>query len=173
MCPSCEPEPSSNGNGHVNVNGSSNGTASSSNGLNGSNGESRPNNGCALHCADSIEAHPGFTNVQTTPAHRSNPYQPVGDFLSNVSNFKIIESTLREGEQFANAFFDTAKKIEIAKALDDFGVDYVSHAITSIPEPMLTWNLKIELTSPAASEQSRADCEAICKLGLKAKVRTA
>jgi homocitrate synthase len=29
---------------------------------------------------------------------------------------------------------------------------------------------KIELTSPAASEQSRADCEAICKLGLKAKV---
>lgn len=33
--------------------------------------------------------------------------------------------------------------------LDDFGVDY------------------IELTSPAASEQSRQDCEAICKLGLK------
>jgi homocitrate synthase len=47
--------------------------------------------------------------------------------LSNVSRFQIIESTLREGEQFANAFFDTAKKIEIAKALDDFGVDYVSH----------------------------------------------
>ena len=46
--------------------------------------------------------------------------------MSNVSSFKIIESTLREGEQFANAFFDTAKKIEIAKALDDFGVDYVS-----------------------------------------------
>lgn len=58
---------------------------------------------------------------------QNNPYQPVGDFLSNVSNFQIIESTLREGEQFANAFFDTAKKIEIAKALDDFGVDYVSH----------------------------------------------
>jgi hypothetical protein len=75
-------------------------------------------------------AHPGFTAVQTksNPHHvRNNPYQPVGDFLSNVSNFKIIESTLREGEQFANAFFDTEKKIEIAKALDDFGVDYVSH----------------------------------------------
>jgi hypothetical protein len=26
---------------------------------------------------------------------RSNPYQPVGDFLSNVDSFKIIESTLR------------------------------------------------------------------------------
>ena len=53
---------------------------------------------------------------------------PVGDFLSNVSRFQIIESTLREGEQFANAFFDTQKKIEIAKALDEFGADYVSHA---------------------------------------------
>jgi hypothetical protein len=42
-------------------------------------------------------------------ANRSNPYAPVGDFLSNVSRFKIIESTLREGEQFANAFFDTGK----------------------------------------------------------------
>lgn len=85
---------------------------------------------------------------------RSNPYQPVGDFLSNVGRFKIIESTLREGEQFANAYFDTETKIKIAKALDAFGVDY------------------IELTSPAASEQSRRDCEAICKLGLKAKILT-
>lgn len=84
----------------------------------------------------------------------SNPYAPVQDFLSNVSNFKIIESTLREGEQFANAFFDTETKIKIAKALDDFGVDY------------------IELTSPAASEQSRQDCEAIVALGLKAKILT-
>ncbi|KAL6937761.1 homocitrate synthase lys21 [Hanseniaspora osmophila] len=85
----------------------------------------------------------------------SNPYGPnPSDFLSNVGNFQIIESTLREGEQFANAFFTTEKKIEIAKALDDFGVDY------------------IELTSPVASEQSRADCEAICKLGLKAKILT-
>merc|ERR1712072_509439 len=67
---------------------------------------------------------------------------------------KIIESTLREGEQFANAYFDTETKIKIAKALDAFGVDY------------------IELTSPAASEQSRAGCEAICKLGLKAKILT-
>jgi len=68
--------------------------------------------------------------------------------------FSIIESTLREGEQFANAFFDTKTKIAIAKALDDFGVEY------------------IELTSPAASEQSRLDCEALCKLGLKAKMLT-
>lgn len=43
----------------------------------------------------------------------------------SLSNFKIIDSTLREGEQFATAFFDKAKKIEIVKALDDFGVEYV------------------------------------------------
>jgi homocitrate synthase len=97
-----------------------------------------------------------LTASSLSPASR-NPYghgNGVSDFLSNVSRFKIIESTLREGEQFANAFFDTEKKIEIARALDDFGVDY------------------IELTNPCASEQSRLDCEAICKLGLKAKILT-
>jgi len=31
--------------------------------------------------------------------------------VSNVSRFKIIESTLREGEQFANAFFDTGRQM--------------------------------------------------------------
>ncbi|KAF1345371.1 HMGL-like-domain-containing protein [Delphinella strobiligena] len=103
-------------------------------------------------------AHDGFTKFEgpekQVVKNKNNPYQPVGDFLSNVSNFKIIESTLREGEQFANAYFDTETKIRIAKALDEFGVDC------------------IELTSPCASEQSRKDCEAICKLGLKAKILT-
>ncbi|KAI5850222.1 HMGL-like-domain-containing protein [Morchella snyderi] len=103
---------------------------------------------------DAFQAVDPESRTQRPPINTRNPYQPVPDFLSNVGSFKIIESTLREGEQFANAFFDTAKKIEIAKALDDFGVDY------------------IELTSPAASEQSRLDCEAICKLGLKAKILT-
>lgn len=92
---------------------------------------------------------PTSANANRNP-YASNP----ADYLSRVNNFSIIESTLREGEQFANAFFDTETKIKIAKALDDFGVDY------------------IELTSPAASEQSRLDCEAICKLGLKAKILT-
>ncbi|KAH8590285.1 HMGL-like-domain-containing protein [Bisporella sp. PMI_857] len=135
MCPSCEADPVANGNGRAN------GTSNGANGTNGSN----------------ADAHPGFTAIETKSnphPHSKNPYQTTGDFLSNVSRFQIIESTLREGEQFANAFFDLPKKIEIAKALDDFGVDY------------------IELTSPAASEQSRADCEAICKLGLKAKILT-
>ncbi|KAK2062403.1 homocitrate synthase [Colletotrichum caudatum] len=115
-----------------------------------SNGHTNGSNGAANGTnAD----HPGYTAIPTKQK-RTNPYQTVGDFLSNVDRYQIIESTLREGEQFANAFFDTETKIKIAKALDDFGVDY------------------IELTSPAASEQSRKDCEAICKLGLKAKILT-
>ncbi|KAI1327925.1 putative homocitrate synthase [Xylariaceae sp. FL0255] len=83
-----------------------------------------------------------------------NPYSSINDLLSNVRNFKIIESTLREGEQFANSYFSRETKIKIATMLSEFGVDY------------------IELTNPAASPSSREDCEAICKLGLKAKILT-
>ena len=34
----------------------------------------------------------------------------------------IIESTLREGEQFYGADFTTQQKLRIARLLDDFGV---------------------------------------------------
>jgi homocitrate synthase len=81
----------------------------------------------------------------------SSPYARISDMLSNISNFNVIDTTLREGEQFANAFFNTEQKLKIAKALDDFGVEY------------------LELTSPVASEQSREDNEKICQLGLKCK----
>jgi homocitrate synthase len=74
--------------------------------------------------------------------------------MSRLENFNIIESTLREGEQFANAFFTSEQKITIAKMLSDFGVEY------------------IEVTSPMASEQSRKDCAAIAALGLKSKILT-
>ena len=72
----------------------------------------------------------------------------------SLDNFAIIESTLREGEQFANAFFTPDQKVEIAKLLDAFGVEY------------------LELTSPVASPQSRLDCARIAGLGLKTKVLT-
>lgn len=44
--------------------------------------------------------------------------------------------------------------MKIAQALSDFGVEY------------------IELTSPAASEQSFDDCKKICNMGLKSKILT-
>lgn len=74
--------------------------------------------------------------------------------MMSIQSFQIIESTLREGEQFANAFFTQAQKIEIARLLDEFGVEY------------------LELTTPLASPQSERDCRAIAKLGLKAKILT-
>jgi homocitrate synthase len=72
----------------------------------------------------------------------------------SLTNFSIIESTLREGEQFVNAFFTTQDKLRIARLLDEFGVEY------------------LELTSPLASPQSREDCIKIANLGLRAKILT-
>ncbi len=71
-----------------------------------------------------------------------------------MTPWKLIDSTLREGEQFAKAHFRTEDKLEIARALDTFGVDY------------------IEVTSPAASPQSQHDAALIAKLGLGARVIT-
>ncbi|MBM3130693.1 MAG: homocitrate synthase [Chloroflexi bacterium] len=72
----------------------------------------------------------------------------------SLESFNIIESTLREGEQFVGANFTTDDKLRIADALDEFGVEY------------------IELTSPAASPQSLDDAKKIAQRGLKAKVLT-
>jgi len=71
-----------------------------------------------------------------------------------IGEYHIIESTLREGEQFVGANFSTGQKVDIAQALDEFGVEY------------------IELTSPAASPQSFRDCRTIAGLGLKSRVVT-
>lgn len=72
----------------------------------------------------------------------------------SLESFNIIESTLREGEQFVGANFTTDDKLRIADALDEFGVEY------------------IELTSPAASPQSLGDVKLIARRGLRAKVLT-
>jgi len=72
----------------------------------------------------------------------------------SLESFSLIDSTLREGEQFVNAFFTTEQKIRIATLLDAFGVEY------------------IELTTPCASTQSRRDCEVIAGLGLHTRVLT-
>lgn len=72
----------------------------------------------------------------------------------SLEQFNIIESTLREGEQFVGANFTTDDKLRIADALDEFGVEY------------------IELTSPLASPQSFDDACLIARRGLKAKVLT-
>lgn len=70
------------------------------------------------------------------------------------NDYSIIESTLREGEQFSTATFTTAQKLEIAGLLDDFGVEM------------------IEMTSPCASPQSEADLRAVASAGLRARLLT-
>ncbi|KAB8333152.1 homocitrate synthase [Scytonema tolypothrichoides VB-61278] len=72
----------------------------------------------------------------------------------SLSQFAIVESTLREGEQFCLANFSSNDRVEIARALDNFGVDY------------------IEVTSPCASPQSRRDCQRLTRLGLRSKILT-
>ncbi len=72
----------------------------------------------------------------------------------SLEEFNIIESTLREGEQFVASNFTTDQKLRIADALDEFGVEY------------------IELTSPLASPKSYEDCKLIAQRGLTTQVVT-
>ncbi len=68
--------------------------------------------------------------------------------------YSIIESTLREGEQFSTASFSTSQKLDIAGLLDEFGVEM------------------IEMTSPSASPQSEADIRTVVQSGLRARILT-
>ena len=70
----------------------------------------------------------------------------------SLENISIIDSTLREGEQFARARFTTDQKVAIAEALDAFGVEY------------------IEATSPVASPQSERDLRTLTALPLRARI---
>jgi len=72
----------------------------------------------------------------------------------SLENFAIIESTLREGEQFSGANFTSAQKLQIATKLDEFGVEM------------------IELSSPVSSPQNEADVRAIVGLNLNARILT-
>ena len=80
--------------------------------------------------------------------------QTVSSGEHSIGRYHIIDSTLREGEQFVNAFFSPEEKVEIAQMLDAFGVEYM------------------ELTSPCASPASYQDCCQIAGLGLKTKTLT-
>ena len=72
----------------------------------------------------------------------------------SLENYHIIESTLREGEQFIGAQFTREQKIRIAHGLDGFGVEY------------------LELTSPLASPGCLEDVKTIVGLGLHARILT-
>jgi homocitrate synthase len=70
----------------------------------------------------------------------------------SIDAVTIIDTTLREGEQFVRADFSSDAKLDLARALTDFGVRF------------------LEVTSPAASPRSRADAERIASAGLPATI---
>ena len=72
----------------------------------------------------------------------------------SIRRLSIIESTLREGEQFALTHFSHDDRHRIADALDEFGVEY------------------IEVTTPVASPQAERSCRDLAALGLRATVLT-
>ncbi len=78
----------------------------------------------------------------------------VSDFKKNLNEFYIIDSTLREGEQFINSNFSSAEKKRTACLLDELGIEF------------------LELTNPSASSQSYEDCKMITQLNLKCKILT-
>lgn len=71
-----------------------------------------------------------------------------------LSSFSIIESTLREGEQFSTATFTTTQKLHLVERLDAFGVEM------------------IEMTSPCASPGSDRDVRAVVASRPRARILT-
>lgn len=74
--------------------------------------------------------------------------------MSNPISFRIVDSTLREGEQHATVAWASDDRVRIARELDAFGVD------------------AIEMTSPTASPRSARDLSRVAGLGLRATVLT-
>lgn len=64
----------------------------------------------------------------------------------------ILDSTLREGEQFTGAYFSLEQRLEIARLLDAVGVPF------------------IEVPSPIASPDTRQAIEALCALNLRSHI---
>lgn len=65
-------------------------------------------------------------------------------------SLNILDSTLREGEQFSGAYFDDRQRLEIARRLDLFGVAF------------------LEVPSPAASPGTRSMVQTLSREGLGA-----
>jgi homocitrate synthase len=69
-----------------------------------------------------------------------------------MRSLAILDTTLREGEQFAGAFFSLEQRLTIARLLDAIGVTF------------------LEVPSPIASPQTQQAIMALCELDLRAHV---
>jgi len=87
----------------------------------------------------------------------ASPYNDLESFRSKLNlpeKVIIHDATLRDGEQTPGVVFSIDEKVEIAKMLDELGVE------------------RIEAGMPAVSEADREAIRQIAKLGLKSKVFT-
>lgn len=64
----------------------------------------------------------------------------------------IVDTTLREGEQFSGAHFTSEQRLALARQLDAFGIEI------------------IEVPSPRLSPQTTADVRALASLGLRSRI---
>ena len=69
-----------------------------------------------------------------------------------MRSLAILDSTLREGEQFAGAFFSLEQRLNIARLLDATGVSF------------------IEVPSPISSPGMQQTVQAVCELDLRAHI---
>ncbi len=69
-----------------------------------------------------------------------------------MRSLAILDTTLREGEQFAGAYFNLEQRLTIARLLDAIGVTF------------------LEVPSPIASPQTHEAVLALCELNLRAHV---
>jgi len=69
-----------------------------------------------------------------------------------MRSLAILDSTLREGEQFTSAFFDLEQRLKIARLLDAIGVTF------------------IEVPSPVVSSETQRTVRTLCELGLRARI---
>jgi homocitrate synthase len=76
----------------------------------------------------------------------------VGTGLASVRPLHLLDSTLREGEQFIHTFFTLEQRLQIACLLDALGVTF------------------IEVPSPVASPETCNAIQALCALNLRAHI---
>eukprot|EP00051_Salpingoeca_urceolata_P000944 m.37448 g.37448 ORF g.37448 m.37448 type:complete len:606 (-) comp11106_c0_seq1:180-1997(-) len=100
------------------------------------------------------------SHVGTRGFHATKPHLTLADLavlqtLPAFPKFSIVDSTLREGEQFSTTEFTSEDRVYIAKLLDKLGVDY------------------IEMVNPKASTQAAEDCSVVAGMRLSnAKILT-
>lgn len=90
---------------------------------------------------------------RSSPARcRNISYMAPG--VAKLPAFQIVDSTLREGEQFSSCEFTSEDRVYVAKMLDEIGVDY------------------IEVVNPIASHTAFRDAQNIANMDLGAKILT-